>query len=98
MTNNSPDAAPPPAMSRRGVLASTGLAAAGMMLLNDVAAADNPAANVADKTTAIKITALKVMVAGPKAYLKISTNYDVVGWGEVTGLEPKVACALAESL
>src|SRR5205823_8981104 len=69
-----------------------------MILVNDVDAADNPAANVADRTTSIKITALKAMVARSKAYVKISTNYDVFGWGEVTGLEPKVACALAESL
>src|SRR5204863_572674 len=51
-----------------------------------------------DKSTNLKITRLRTFPAGPKAYLKIETNQDIVGWGEVTGSEPKVACVLAESL
>jgi len=35
---------------------------------------------------------------GPKAYVKIETSHKVTGWGEVTGSEPRVASALAQSL
>jgi galactonate dehydratase len=53
---------------------------------------------VEDKASGIKISALKAYVVGTKAYVKIETNHKITGWGEVTGLEPKVSCALAESL
>jgi galactonate dehydratase len=35
---------------------------------------------------------------GTKAFIKIETNKGIVGWGEVTGLDPTVAVALAHSL
>src|SRR5262249_10136896 len=44
------------------------------------------------------ITALKAFPTGPKTYIKIETNRDIIGWGEVTGSEPKVSAVLAESL
>jgi galactonate dehydratase len=56
------------------------------------------AAQVEDRGSTIRIRALRTTVVGPKAYFKIETNQNIVGWGEVTGLEPRVACALAESL
>jgi galactonate dehydratase len=77
-------------LSRRealGVAAAVGL----------IGAAD-AAQDVADRTTKIKISALKATPVGPKAYVRIDTNFGVSGWGEVTGSEPKVSCALAESL
>jgi galactonate dehydratase len=80
-------------LNRREIL---GIAAAGgLAVAAGVAVAAEPGA---DRTTTIKITALKATPVGPKAYVKIETNHNVVGWGEVTGSEPKVSCVLAESL
>ncbi len=83
--------------SRRSFLQTSvvGAAAAGMAMLRDIQA-DEP--KVEDRGSAIRITKLKAFVVGPKAFFKIETNMNVFGWGEVTGLEPKVSCALAESL
>src|SRR6185295_11477536 len=86
-------------MHRRQMLASMGSAAMGLAFLNDAVGQDqNPAAQVEDRGSSIKITALKAMVVGAKAYLRIETSMKVSGWGEVTGLDPNVACALAQSL
>jgi len=38
------------------------------------------------------------MRVGSKVYVKIETNHQVTGWGEITGSEPTVAVALAHSL
>jgi len=78
-------------LNRREVL---GIAAGGLAVAGLAAAAEP----VADRTTSIKITALRATPVGPKAYVKIETNHKIIGWGEVTGCEPKVACVLAESL
>src|SRR6266404_420292 len=82
------------AINRRELLESAGLVAAGGLLLG----AGGAQAAGEDRASAIKITRLKAMPVGPKAYFKIETSHNITGWGEVTGLEPKVACALAESL
>ncbi len=82
-------------INRRELLEAAGVLAAGGALL---AAPGKLQAAVEDRHSTIRITALKGMPAGPKAYVKISTNHGITGWGEITGLEPKVACALAESL
>jgi galactonate dehydratase len=88
-----------PMLDRRQMLASMGAAAAGAMLLNDaVGQEQNPAAQVEDRGSSIKISALRAMPVGAKAYIKIETSSKVNGWGEVTGLDPNVACALAQSL
>ena len=86
-------------VNRRDLLGAVGAAAAGGLLLaGAVTGADAPGNSVADRTGSIKITSVKGIPTGPKAYIKIETNHKITGWGEVTGLEPKVACALAESL
>lgn len=82
------------AFSRRECLAAAGVA----LMAEVVSAADNPAAQVADRASAIRINRLQAFPVGTKAYIKIETNHGIVGWGEVTGLEPKVACTLANSL
>lgn len=88
-----------PSISRRNLLFSGTGFAAGSMLLNDVVAAqDNPAGDVAARTSSIRITSLKAFPVGPKAYVKLETNHQITGWGEVTGLDPAVASALAHSL
>ena len=88
-----------PMFDRRTVLTSMGAFAAGTAILADaVAQENNPAANVADRTSSIKITALKASRVGTKAYVRIDTNHGITGWGEITGLDPLVACTLAYSL
>ncbi len=84
-------------MDRRQLLAA-GAAAVGGLALVEAAAADAPGKQVEDRGTDLKITRLRALPAGTKAYVKIETNRKLTGWGEITGLEPKVACALAESL
>jgi galactonate dehydratase len=81
--------------SRRDVLA-TSVAAVGVAA--EALAADPPGKAAEDRASGIRITALRATPVGPKAFVKVETNYKVTGWGEVTGLEPKVASALAESL
>lgn len=87
-------------VTRRNLLwTGTGAVAAGIALLNQaVAQENNPAANVVDRGADLKIQSLRGFRVGTKAYLKIETNRGIVGWGEVTGLEPHVAVALAHSL
>jgi galactonate dehydratase len=89
-------------MDRRNLLGAMGLAAAGGVVLGQALAepalAEGPGADVADKSSNIRITRLQATPVGPKAFVKIETNQKITGWGEVTGLEPKVASALAESL
>src|SRR5438094_2889045 len=84
-------------VDRRRLLAA-GVAAVGGLALIDAVAADAPGKQVEDRGAGLKITRLRALPAGPKAYVKIETNHKLTGWGEVTGLEPHVACALAESL
>jgi galactonate dehydratase len=81
--------------NRREVLGTAGALAAGGVLLTGGAAAG---AQVEDRGSSIRITGLRASPVGAKAYVKVETNRNVVGWGEITGLEPRVACALAESL
>lgn len=84
------------ALNRRELLEAASLLTAGGLLAAGAGAA--AAADVEDRLTAVAITGLKATAVGPKAYVKLETNYKVTGWGEITGLEPRVACALAESL
>jgi len=85
-------------MDRRQMLGSMG-AAAGFAFLSDAVGQDqNPAAQVEDRGSSIKISGLRAMVAGAKAYVRIDTSAKVSGWGEITGLDPNVACVLAQSL
>lgn len=85
-------------LNRRNWLASLGLMTAANTLLSEVCAADNPADNVADRTTSIKLTKLTATPAGPKVFLKLETNLGVTGWGEIDQLETKTAATLANSL
>src|SRR5262245_35039451 len=82
--------------TRRDALAVGAAAAAAGAAI--VAASASYAAEVADRTSTIKIKSLKATVTGPKVFVKIDTNHGLFGWGEITGSEPKVAAALAESL
>src|SRR5262245_32160208 len=85
-------------LSRRDVIAAGSLAAAGFLLAQDAAGADPAGAQVEDKGSDVKITALRAFPTGPKCFIRIDTNKNVSGWGEVTGSEPKVSAVMAESL
>ena len=63
-----------------------------------VAADDNPAAQVADRSSTIRITGLKTYWVGPVVYLKIETNHGVSGWGDLKGVDPRPAKVLVQSL
>jgi galactonate dehydratase len=85
-----------PDLDRRDLLAAGALAAGALAF--EYTSAAGAAASVADRTSSIKITALKGFRVGTKAYLKVETNHKITGWGEVTGLDPDVSVALAHSL
>lgn len=82
-------------LDRRSALA----AAAGLTLLNHAVAEENvPGAAVADRSSSIKITALRAHWVGSSVYVKIETNHGITGWGELKGVHPAPAKALVESL
>jgi hypothetical protein len=69
-------------IGRRDLLAGVGAAAAGMAFLqNSVADEKNPASQVADRSSSIRITGMKTYWVGPVVYVKIETNLGVSGWG-----------------
>lgn len=85
--------------TRRQLLTGLGAVAAGQAVLSDAVAQDrNPAANVADRSSSIKITKTRATWVGPAVYLRIETNHGIVGWGEVKGVDPRVSRPLAEAL
>ena len=84
-------------LSRRNLFTAAG-AAAGMSLLADYAVGQTPGEAVADRTTTLKITRMTPLPGGHKVIVKIETNHGITGYGEITGLEPKVACLLITSL
>ncbi len=58
----------------------------------------NPAANVADTGSTIRINRMRTHLVGHKVYVQIETNRNVTGWGEISALEPRTANLLAQSL
>src|SRR4051812_42216671 len=60
--------------------------------------ADIPAAKVADRTSTIRITGMRAYWVNPCVFLRIETNHGIVGWGDVKGIDPRVAKPLALSL
>ncbi len=85
--------------NRRDWLTSLGsVAAANAALTQSLVAADNPAANVADRSSSIRITKLTATPMQRKVFIKLETNHGVTGWGEIDQLEPYVAATLVRSL
>lgn len=85
--------------SRREWLGTFGALAGGMTLAQEVVAAEqNPAAQVTDRASSLKITALRAHWVGPVVYVKIETNAGISGWGDLKGVDPRPAKVLAESL
>lgn len=86
-------------LDRRQAFATFTGAAAGLALLNHaVAAEDTPGAAVADRSSSIRITALKTYWVGPIVYVKIETNHGISGWGDLKGTDVRVGKVLVESL
>ena len=56
------------------------------------------AADVEDRGSQIRVDRLKAFPIGAKGYVKVETNMDVTGWGEINNMDTDVACHLAESL
>src|SRR5437588_1603249 len=86
-----------PGINRRILLGAAGVAA-GAAHLNEASAGDNPAAQVVDRGATIRIRAMQRHRVGSKVFIKIETNQNVFGWGEISALEPGAANALAQSL
>ncbi|MDB5389470.1 MAG: hypothetical protein JWM11_5116 [Planctomycetaceae bacterium] len=94
--------------NRRDLLTSIGALAAGCFTASafqsdfntvfGAQAAQNPAANVADRTSTIKITKLTATPVARKVFLKLETNHGVTGWGEIDQLETQTAATLARSM
>ena len=85
--------------TRRAWMASAGSMAVGCAALKDgVATGNNPAAQVMEKVSNIRITAVKFYWVGPAVYVKIETNRSVSGWGDIKGVDPRVAKPLAEAM
>ena len=57
-----------------------------------------PAAQVADRTSSLRITGLRATWANPIVFLRLETNHGIVGWGDIKAVDPRVAKPLAESL
>ena len=86
-------------VARRDLLAGFGAMAAGMAFAERAVGDEkNPATQVSDRSSSIRITAMKTYWVGPIVYVKIETNHGVSGWGDLKGVDPRVARVLAESL
>lgn len=83
-------------VDRRELLGAAGAVAAGGLLLSE-ASAQNPAAAVEDRSSTIRISAMRTYRVGAKVFVQIETNHKITGWGEVSGVEPRAAEALAQA-
>jgi len=82
-------------LDRRDLLSVGALVAGGIAFASS---ANSAAAQVEDRGTSLRITNVRGLPCGTKAYVKIETSAAHIGWGEITGLEPRVVCALVDSL
>jgi galactonate dehydratase len=85
-------------LGRRDMLTGLGATAGMALVQNSVADENNPAAQVADGSSSIRITGLKTYWVGPVVYVKIETNLGISGWGDLKGVDPRPAKVLVESL
>src|SRR5688572_8523053 len=84
--------------SREGLAPAAALAAGAALLAEAVEPQKNPAAQVGDRTSSLRITALRAQWASPVLFLRLETNHGIVGWGDIKGVDPRVAKVLVESL
>lgn len=84
--------------NRRELIGAFGSVAAGAMIADQVAAAEEKAPSVVDRNTKIKLTKLTAKRAKAKVFIKLETNMGVTGWGEIDQLECEAATVLVKSL
>jgi len=71
----------------------------GAAILADLASGqNNPAVQVEDRSTSMRITSVRTYWVSPIVYIRIETNHGVVGWGDIKAVDPRAAQALAEAL
>lgn len=88
-----------PLTSRRDLFTAGAAATAGFCMVQDALAAENnPAATVADRTSSLRITGFRLWRINPVVYLRIDTNHGVSGWGEIKAIDPEVGMTLMNSL
>ena len=86
-------------LARRELLAGFGAATVGIAFVNQTIGEDkNPAAQVVDRSSSIRITGMKTYWVGPIVYVKIETNHGISGWGDLKGVDPRPARVLLQSL
>src|SRR6516164_3056718 len=85
--------------TRRDILSASAAIAAGAAFLNEtVRGAQNPADQVVDRSSSIRITGLRSFLVSPCLFIRLETNHGIVGWGEIKGVDPRVAKTLVDSL
>jgi galactonate dehydratase len=84
--------------SRRDAIGTLAAAGAIALVNHAVVAENNPAAQVADSASTIRLSGLKTHRVQSKVYVELLTNHKVTGWGEVSALEPATAEELAKAL
>jgi galactonate dehydratase len=85
--------------TRRDLLSAAAAFAAGNALLNDVVGQEqNPATQVVDRASSLKITGMRTFWVNPCLFIKIETNQGIFGWGEIKAVDLRVAKVLVESL
>src|SRR5690349_9045976 len=85
-------------ITRRGLFGAMGAAGGMALLQHAVAEENNPAGQVADSASSIRITDLKTHRVQHKVYVEIVTNHKITGWGEVSALQPAAAEELTKAL
>ena len=78
-------------ITRRGMFGAMGAAGGLALLQHAVADVKNPAGQVADSASSIRITELKTHRVQHKVYIEIITSHKISGWGEVSALQPATA-------
>src|SRR5262245_66670488 len=82
----------------RRQLIGFGAATGAAMLAEQVSVAQSPAASVSDRTSSIRLSSLRATICRDRVFVKLGTNHGVSGWGEIKGVVPTVAKALAEAM
>lgn len=83
---------------RRQFMLSAGAGMAASPFITSSPATGQDAESVADKTSSIRITRLTPHVFVDRVFVRIDTNHGISGWGEIKGVVPSVAAALAGSM
>src|SRR5262245_42470310 len=87
--------------ARCGVVKATGVVLAVNPDFTTLAAnvmGAQPAAQVEDRASTIRIKGLRAFWVNPIVFVRIETTHGIVGWGDIKAVEPRAAKALVESL